>query len=49
METFLVLNGFEIDTSVDEQEETILKIASGKLGRDGLSTWLRAHVVKKSV
>src|SRR5687768_14026536 len=29
METFLVLNGFEIDASVDEQERIILQVASG--------------------
>ena len=49
METFLVLNGFEIDASVDEQEEVVLKIASGKMGRDELTAWLRAHLVEKSV
>ena len=29
MEVFLVLNGFEIHASVDEQEELILQVASG--------------------
>jgi len=47
METFLVLNGFEIDASVDEQEQVILDVASGKMGRQELTEWLRAHVVEK--
>ncbi|MBI5029722.1 MAG: type II toxin-antitoxin system death-on-curing family toxin [Chloroflexi bacterium] len=47
METFLVLNGFEIDASADEQEQTILHVAAGELQRDEFTTWLRKHVVKK--
>lgn len=49
METFLVLNGFEIDASVDEQEQVVLKVASGKMEREELAEWLRTHVVGKSV
>jgi death-on-curing protein len=48
METFLVLNGFEIDASVDEQEQIILQVASGELERDGFTAWLRGHVVRKN-
>ncbi len=47
METFLVLNGLEIVASVNEQEQVILDIASGKMGRQELTEWLRAHVVEK--
>lgn len=47
METFLVLNGLEIDASLDEQEQVILDVASGKMGRQELTEWLRAHVVEK--
>ena len=46
METFLVLNGFEIDASVDEQERLVLQVASGKLERDEFTTWLRGHIVR---
>lgn len=49
METFLILNGFEIDAAVDEQEQVILTIASGNMKRDGFAVWLRAHVVETSV
>lgn len=46
METFLVLNGYEIDASVDEQERVILQVASGELGREEFTDWLRHHVVE---
>ncbi|BAY34270.1 hypothetical protein NIES2107_61750 [Nostoc carneum NIES-2107] len=45
MEVFLVLNGFEINATVDEQEQVILQVASGELGRDKFSEWLRSHIV----
>ena len=43
METFLILNGFEIIASVDEQEATILKLASGELSRNLLGAWLHKN------
>jgi death-on-curing protein len=43
MEVFLVLNGHEIEASVDDQENIILAVASGKLNRRGLEQWLRKH------
>jgi len=45
METFLVLNGYEIEASVDEQEQVILQVASGEMGREAFTDWLRAHIV----
>ncbi len=48
METFLILNGFEIDAPVDHQEQVILTIASGKMNRDQFAEWLRAHVLQSS-
>jgi death-on-curing protein len=47
METFLILNGFEIDASVDEQEQVILQVASGELGRDEFTEWLRSHTIER--
>ncbi len=44
MEVFLLLNGFEIVTSVEEQERTVLAVAAGTLDRDGLTQWLEQHV-----
>jgi death on curing protein len=47
MEVFLVLNGFEIEANVDEQEQLILDVAAGKLNRIDLEQWLRAHSIEK--
>ncbi len=47
MEIFLVLNGYEIDASVDEQEQIILAVASGKLNREEFTEWLRQHIITK--
>ncbi len=46
METFLVLNGFEIDAPVDEQEQVILQVAYGESGRPEFTDWLRSRIVK---
>jgi death-on-curing protein len=46
METFLVLNGFEISSDVDEQEGVILKLAAGELGREAFTDWLEGHVIE---
>ena len=43
METFLILNCFEIVASVDEQETTMLNLAAGKLSRESLVAWLVDH------
>ena len=45
METFLVLNGMEIDATVEEQEQTILNLAAGQLEREEFTDWLLRHVV----
>lgn len=46
MEVFLVLNGFEIQASLNEQEHIILQVASGEMERDGFTTWLQTHLKK---
>jgi len=46
METFLVLNGYEVDADVDEQEQIILSMAAGDLSREDFTTWLRQHTTK---
>lgn len=43
MELLLVLNGFEIAASVDEQERVILDVAGGRLDRPGLTAWLEVQ------
>ena len=44
METFLVLNGAEIDAAVDEQERLMLDLAAGLIDRPRLTDWLRQHL-----
>jgi death-on-curing protein len=44
METFLILNGYEIISSVDEQERVMLELAAGKMSRINFSEWLNNHI-----
>jgi death on curing protein len=44
METFFILNGAEIDASVDDQERLILDLAAGRIDRAHLIDWLRQHL-----
>lgn len=46
MEVFLVLNGLEIEATVDEQERIILDLASGRLTREELTAWVRDHITQ---
>jgi death on curing protein len=48
MEVFLVMNGYEIEASIDEQEDLILLIASGKRNRQDLIDWVENHIIIKS-
>lgn len=45
LETFLVLNGYEVSATVDEQEQIIMRLAASEIGRDEFTDWLRACVV----
>lgn len=45
METFLILHGFEIEASIDEQEKIILELADGSLDREELTAWLNNHII----
>lgn len=47
MEIFLILNGYEIDASVNEQEDVILSVASGEMKREAFTNWLRSRLVKR--
>ncbi|MGH7496067.1 MAG: type II toxin-antitoxin system death-on-curing family toxin [bacterium] len=44
MEIFFVLNGFEINSTIDEQEKLFLDLANSKLTRDDLKNWLQGRV-----
>jgi death-on-curing protein len=44
METFLVLNGWELAAAVDEQEQVILRLAAGSLKREEFTVWVQSHL-----
>jgi death on curing protein len=44
METFLVLNGSEIDAGVEDQERLMLDLAAGRIDLPHLTDWLRQHL-----
>ena len=48
LETFLVLNGYEISAKTDEQEQVFLKLAAGELSRAAFLEWLQGHTTKKA-
>ena len=45
METFLILNGYELDAAVEEQERIMLALAAGALSRKELLAWVRSHAI----
>lgn len=47
METFLILNGYELSAEIDEQEQIILRLASGILKREELVAWVTLHLRKR--
>ncbi len=38
---------FEIDAPVDEQQDIILRVASGKLERKEFTAWLRTRIIER--
>lgn len=44
MEVFLILNGYELHASIDEQEQIVLAVAAGRFSREELIHWLRENV-----
>ena len=47
LETFLILNGVEIKSSVDEQESVVLALASGEMNREALTEWLQQNIITR--
>ena len=43
METFLLLNGYELSAELLEQEQVMLDLAAGKLSREQFVSWVTAH------
>jgi death-on-curing protein len=46
MEVFLILNSYEIEAPLEEQEKIVLQLASGELGREEFAVWLHDHLVQ---
>ncbi len=46
MATFLLLNGFDITATIDEQEELILGLASGRSRREDVVAWLQERATQ---
>ena len=46
MEVFLVMNGYEIEAPIDEQEEIMLKLASSKMERSDFLNWLKDNIIE---
>jgi death-on-curing protein len=46
METFLMLNGYEISASVNEQVDIVLGVASGNMNRNTFTDWLKEHIIE---
>jgi death-on-curing protein len=44
METFLVLNGFELSCPVDGQEQVILAVAASTMKRQDFTAWVQCHI-----
>jgi death-on-curing protein len=48
MDTMLLLNGAELQASIDEAETVIVRVAAGQASREELLAWVEAHVVSAS-
>jgi len=47
MEVFFIINGWEIQAGVDEQEQLILGVAAGTITKEHLTIWLVSHTVPR--
>ena len=48
METFLVLNGYELRANIDDAATTILQLAAGELRRNDFVEWVTARLERPS-
>jgi death-on-curing protein len=47
MEVFLIVNGWEIQAGVDEQEQLIVGVASSTITKEQLTSWLVDHTMPR--
>ncbi|MDH4263917.1 MAG: type II toxin-antitoxin system death-on-curing family toxin [Spirochaetia bacterium] len=45
METFLILNGYEISANFEVQESIILKLANGEISKEEFVDWVKRNIV----
>lgn len=46
LETTLVLNGYELTANQDDQENVILRVASGGMGRQEFIAWVKSNMAQ---
>ena len=46
LEVFLLLNGYQLDSSVDEQERVVLAVAADDMTREEFKRWVEENVVE---
>jgi len=44
LETLLILNGFEVESPIDEAERVVLGVAAGTTSREEFERWIRNSV-----
>ncbi len=49
METVLILNGYEINASFEEQEKVFLDLAAGKYKLEDFILWVKNNVTERSM
>lgn len=47
METFLFLNGFELEADVEDSERVFLGVAGGEVTRDQFFEWVKEHIKQR--
>jgi death-on-curing protein len=45
IEVTLLMNGYEIEASIDEQESIILGVAAGEITKQDFLSWLQNHIL----
>jgi death-on-curing protein len=49
MEALLILNGFELGATIDEQERLMLDLAAAQVTREQLGEWIEKHLQPSSL
>jgi death on curing protein len=47
IECFLILNGYQLEASVEESEKIILSVAAGACARGDFLIWIKSHLEEK--